>query len=70
VVLATDGIWEYLSNTEVANIIYPYLLTDRPKSIEDAAKSLVQQAQNKWRENRSGGVGAIDDTTCVILFLH
>ena len=24
VVLASDGVWEFLSNQEVANVVYPY----------------------------------------------
>jgi serine/threonine protein phosphatase PrpC len=38
VLLASDGIWEFLSNQQVANIVYPFFEKDAP---EAAANALV-----------------------------
>jgi len=38
VLLASDGIWEFLSNQQVANIVFPYYEKDAP---EAAANALV-----------------------------
>jgi serine/threonine protein phosphatase PrpC len=39
VVIATDGVWEFLSNQEVAQIVYPYYIENQP---EAAANALVR----------------------------
>jgi serine/threonine protein phosphatase PrpC len=41
VLLASDGIWEFLSNQQVANIVYQYFSKDAP---EAAANALVSVA--------------------------
>ena len=41
VLLASDGIWEFLSNQNVANIVYPFFSKDAP---EAAANALVSAA--------------------------
>ena len=61
-VLASDGVWEFLQNQEVANIVYPYFLQ---KNAEGAAESLVRAAFKRWKREES----VIDDITCIIVFL-
>ena len=61
-VLASDGVWEFLKNQEVANIVYPYFLQ---KNAEGAAESLVRAAFKRWKREES----VIDDITCIIVFL-
>jgi serine/threonine protein phosphatase PrpC len=39
--LASDGIWEFLSNQQVAQIVFPYNEKDAP---EAAANALVSAA--------------------------
>lgn len=61
-VLASDGVWKYLSNQEVANIIHPYY---RQQDSEGAAEKLVQMSYKLWRREET----SIDDITCIVVFL-
>ena len=61
-VLASDGVWEFLQNQDVANIVYPFYLQ---KNAEGAAESLVRAAFKRWKREES----VIDDITCIIVFL-
>ncbi|CAI0424059.1 unnamed protein product [Linum tenue] len=61
VVLATDGIWDVLTNEEVINIV----ASARKRSM--AAKLLVKYAVNMWRTRHPGS--RIDDCAVVCLFL-
>ena len=61
-VLASDGVWEFLQNQEVANIVYPFFLQ---KNTEGAAEALVRAAFKRWKREES----VIDDITCIIVFL-
>ena len=62
IVLASDGIWEFLKNIDVARIIYPFYLK---KNAEGAAESLVREAFKKWKKEED----VIDDITCIVIFL-
>lgn len=62
IVLASDGVWEFLENQEVANIVYPFFLQ---KNAEGAAEHLVRAAFKRWKREES----VIDDITCIIVFL-
>lgn len=46
VLLASDGIWEFLSNQNVANIVVPFFDKDAP---EAAANALVSAALSQWK---------------------
>ena len=46
VVIATDGVWEFLSNQEVAEIVLPFYYDNQP---EAAANALVRASHAKWR---------------------
>ena len=61
-VLASDGVWEFLSNEEVANIVFPFYLK---KNAEGAAECLVREAFKTWRREED----SIDDITCIVIFL-
>lgn len=61
VVLATDGVWDVLSNQEVINIV----ASSRKRSM--AAKILVKYAVRAWRSKYPGS--KIDDCAVVCLFL-
>ena len=41
IVIASDGVWEFISNDEVANTIFPFYLENQP---EAAANALVRYA--------------------------
>lgn len=45
-VIASDGVWEFLSNEDVANIVYPFYEQNAP---EAAANALVKAAFKKWK---------------------
>jgi len=61
-VIASDGIWEFLTNEEVSEIVYPFYFSDEP---EKAAQTLIRAAYDRWTEVESG---CIDDITCVVIF--
>ncbi|KAE9615943.1 hypothetical protein Lal_00017532 [Lupinus albus] len=62
VVLATDGVWDVISNEEAIDIV---------SSTEDkakAAKKLVECAMHAWKGKRRGI--AMDDISAICLFFH
>ena len=63
IVLASDGIWDFLSNDEVAKIIAPFF---EIKNAEKAAEALVREGYLRWKREEEG---IVDDITCVIVFL-
>ncbi|GMP60396.1 hypothetical protein CsSME_00023282 [Camellia sinensis var. sinensis] len=62
VVLATDGVWDVVSNQEAVQIVYS--TPDRAKS----AKRLVEHASQAWKRKRRGFVA--DDISAICLFFH
>lgn len=62
-VLASDGVWEFISNEEVANIVMPFF---EKRNAEGAAEALVRESYLKWKQEEED---IIDDITCVIIFL-
>lgn len=62
-VIASDGVWEFLSNEDVANIVFPFYEQNAP---EAAANALVKAAFKKWKQEEE----VIDDITVVIIFLE
>ena len=63
IVLASDGVWEFLSNEDVASIVYPFF---EKRNAEGAAEALVRESYLKWKQEEDD---IIDDITCVIIFL-
>jgi serine/threonine protein phosphatase PrpC len=45
-VVASDGVWEYMTNEEVMEIMIPFYHRDNP---DQAAEKLVLEAANSWR---------------------
>ncbi|XP_042054134.1 probable protein phosphatase 2C 34 isoform X1 [Salvia splendens] len=62
VVLATDGVWDVVSNEEAVQIVWE--CPERGK----AAKRLVERAADGWRKKRRGI--AMDDISAIVLFFH
>ena len=63
VIVASDGIWEFMSNEEVRNIVMNYVYS---KDANNCAKKLVEKARLVWQ-----GTGyAIDDITCIVTFFN
>mmetsp|Transcript_5720 Transcript_5720/g.9811 ORF Transcript_5720/g.9811 Transcript_5720/m.9811 type:complete len:361 (-) Transcript_5720:55-1137(-) len=63
IVLASDGVWEFLANEEIAKIVMPYF---ECKNAEKAAEAVVRESYLKWRQEEDD---IVDDITCVIIFL-
>ncbi|KAH9303187.1 hypothetical protein KI387_014770, partial [Taxus chinensis] len=61
IVLATDGVWDVLSNDEVANIVYS------ASSRAAAAKMVVESAVHAWRHRFP--TSKIDDCAVVCMYL-
>ena len=63
VVVASDGVWEFMSNEEVRNLVMNYTYS---KDANLCAKNIVEKARVVWQ-----GTGyAIDDITCVVGFFN
>ena len=61
IVVASDGVWEFMSNEQVKNILMKY------KYDQDAlrcSKEIVEKARQIWK----GTSYAIDDITCIVAF--
>ena len=60
-VICSDGVWEFMSNEEVSDIVYRF---EDNKDGSTCAKKIVERARQVW-ENTGY---AIDDITCVVVF--
>jgi serine/threonine protein phosphatase PrpC len=47
IVIASDGVWEFLDNNAVADIVQPYYLLNDPKG---ACDKLVQISTEWWKK--------------------
>ena len=65
IVCASDGIWEYLSNDNVMNIIKD--IYENEGKAEDACNLLVKKASEEWKKENNK---TMDDISCAILFLN
>ena len=61
-VIASDGVWEFLENDEVVKIIEPHY---KNNSAEKAAEALIKESLKKWKQEEN----VVDDITCIIIFL-
>lgn len=59
-VLATDGLWEFMSDADVVDII------QRSPGAENAVRALVEEANNRWMREEQ----VIDDTTVALAFFR
>ena len=63
IVIGSDGVFEFVSNEEVAQIVYEYY---REGLAESAANAVVKKAYQMWKLRED----VVDDITCVVIFLH
>lgn len=61
VILASDGIWEYISNETAKELLMPYYDLKDPVG---ASRRLTEYATKQWTENNN----SIDDITLIVLF--
>lgn len=47
IVIASDGVWEFLSNPQVVSIVNPYYLKNDP---EGACDALIREATECWKK--------------------
>lgn len=62
IIIASDGLWEYVSNKEVVEIGSKYYGT---RNSEKACENLYNLAHQRWRENDD----CIDDITIIVIYL-
>ena len=63
-VMATDGIWQFLSNEKVKNILLPYY---EENNVNGATQKLVKYALRMWEAKNPD---YIDDITVIVLFFR
>ena len=61
IVVASDGIWEFLSNERVKDIVTPFYVNNDPSG---ACEKLIEEASKLWENDGS----ARDDITCILYF--
>ena len=44
-ILASDGVWEFISNDQAVNIVMPHYMNN---SAEKAAEALIREALKRW----------------------
>jgi len=64
IVLASDGIWEYIDSDECVNIVKDYYENDMDAI--GALNSLVKEAFNRWKSMEE----SIDDITAIVIFFE
>jgi len=63
IVLASDGVWEFLTNEDIGQIVKPFF---ENKNAEKAAEAVVRESYLRWKKEEEG---IVDDITCIIVFL-
>lgn len=63
-VLASDGVWEFMTSQEVVDFVGKMLAAGR--SAAETSTALVKEAVRKWRRNEV----VVDDTTAVVMHLR
>ena len=61
-IIASDGVWEFISNTEAVEIVVPYWLKN---DAEGAVDHLIRLSVQRWKQEDE----VIDDITCTLVFL-
>jgi serine/threonine protein phosphatase PrpC len=63
IILASDGIWEFISSEEAVNIIKPFYIDN---DIEGGITRLYKEASKRWIMEEE----VIDDITVILVFLN
>ena len=61
IILASDGIWEFLTNEQVKDIIMPFYQKNDPHS---ACETLIKESTKLWQSEDV----VVDDITIILLF--
>ena len=60
-VVASDGVWEFLDNNRVAEIVMPFY---KKKDPDGACKALIKESTEWWNKEDI----VVDDITCIVVF--
>lgn len=63
IVLASDGVWEFMTSQEVVDFIGR--MRREGRSASDASEALVREAVRRWRRNEV----VVDDATAVVMWM-
>jgi serine/threonine protein phosphatase PrpC len=63
IIIASDGIWEFISSKECVNIIKDFYLK---KDLKGCLKYLLNESSKRWIKEEE----VIDDITCVLIFFE
>lgn len=63
IIAASDGVWEFMTNDDVARLVLHERSTGA--SAQDVAKRLVEHAVRKWQQLEP----VVDDTTAIVTYL-
>ena len=61
-IIGSDGVWQYLKNKDVVDIIEPFL---KEKKAEEASKEIIRKSSLAWMKNDVN----VDDITVSVIFL-
>ena len=62
IVLASDGVWEFLEGKDVLEIILPFY---KKKNVDNACEVLVRKSTENWNQEDV----VVDDITVIAVFL-
>nr|CEL66539.1 TPA: Probable protein phosphatase 2C 64 [Neospora caninum Liverpool] len=67
VIIASDGVWEFISNQEAVNIASEAMGAERKARTKAAADRLTLEAFKRWVEEEGN---VVDDITCQVIWLR
>jgi len=62
IIIATDGLWEFVSSQEAVDICKKYVIDMSPPNPQLAVKELVNESHRRWKKEEP----VIDDTTIIV----
>ena len=63
IIIASDGIWEFITSLECVNIVKDFYLK---KDLKGCLKYLLNESSKRWIKEEE----VIDDITCVLIFFE
>ncbi|CAD8203341.1 unnamed protein product [Paramecium pentaurelia] len=63
IVLGSDGIWEFLDNQSIAELVYPFY---QKNDAQGACQKIIQESVAGWKAHSEG----IDDITAIVIFFQ
>ena len=63
IIIASDGVWEFISNNDAISIVHPFWKEQIP---ELASNKLIRVATSMWRREDD----VIDDITSIVIYFY